>query len=66
MYPVWREMGNSLILRQCAPQALTRYGKLTWESAHAWNLIILCSLIAWGMTFYIYGAFEFYAIHKIA
>ena len=24
--------------------ALTRYGKLTWESAHAWNLIILCLL----------------------
>ena len=22
--------------------ALTWYGKLTWESAHAWNLIILC------------------------
>ena len=21
--------------------AFTRYGKLTWESAHAWNLIIL-------------------------
>ena len=26
--------------------ALTRYGNLTWESAHAWNLIILCLLIA--------------------
>ena len=25
--------------------ALTWYGKLTWESAHAWNLIILCHLI---------------------
>ena len=22
--------------------ALTWYGKLTWESAHDWNLIILC------------------------
>ena len=22
--------------------ALSWYGKLTWESAHAWNLIILC------------------------
>ena len=31
--------------------ALTRYGKLTWESAHAWNLIIVCLLIAWRMTF---------------
>ena len=26
--------------------ALTRYGTLSWESAHAWNLIILCLLIA--------------------
>ena len=31
--------------------ALTRYGKLTWESALAWNLIILCLCIVWGMTF---------------
>ena len=35
--------------------ALSWYGKLTWESVHAWNLIILCSLI----DFYIYDAFEF-------
>ena len=39
--------------------ALSWYGKLTWKSAHAWNLIVLCLLIVWGMTFYIYGAFEF-------
>ena len=25
--------------------ALAWYGKLTWESAHAWNLMILCLLI---------------------
>ena len=31
--------------------ALSWYGKLTWESAHAWNLIILSLLIVWGMTF---------------
>ena len=31
--------------------ALSWYGKLTRESAHAWNLIILCLLIVWGMTF---------------
>ena len=31
--------------------ALSWYGKLTWESAHAWNLIILCLLIVLGMTF---------------
>ena len=37
--------------------ALTWYGKLPWESADAWNLIILCLLIVWSMIFY--GAFEF-------
>ena len=31
--------------------ALTCYGKLTWKSTHAWNLVILCLLIVWGMTF---------------
>ena len=31
--------------------ALSWYGKLTLESAHAWNLIILCLLIVWGMTY---------------
>ena len=30
--------------------ALTWYGKLTWESAHAWNLVILHYLVIWGMT----------------
>ena len=39
--------------------ALAWYGKLTWESAHAWNLIILCYLIVWDITLNIYGAFEF-------
>ena len=24
-------------------------GKLTWESAHAWILKILCNLIVWGI-----------------
>ena len=32
-------------------RGFTRYVKLTWESAHAWNWIILCLLIACGMTF---------------
>ena len=31
--------------------ALTRYGKIIWESDNAWNLIILCLLIAWDMAF---------------
>ena len=30
--------------------ALAWYGKLTWESAHAWILIILYYLIVWGIT----------------
>ena len=38
--------------------SLAWYGKLTWESAHAWILKILCYLIVWGIT-NIYGAFEF-------
>ena len=41
---------------------LAWYGKLTWESAHAWNLIILCSLIVWGMTFIFMVHLNFYAI----
>ena len=41
--------------------ALTRYGELTWESAHAWNLIS-CLLIAWGMTFIFMMHLSFYAI----
>ena len=42
--------------------ALSWYGKLTWESAHAWNLIILCLLIVWGMTFIFRVHLSFYAI----
>ena len=42
--------------------ALSLYGKLTWESAHAWNLIILCLLIVWGMTFICMVLLSFYAI----
>ena len=42
--------------------ALTWYGKLTLESAHAWNLIILCFLIVWGMTFISIEHLSFYAI----
>ena len=45
--------------------ALVWYGKLTWESAHAWNLIILCYLIVWGMTFIFMVHLSFYAIPLI-
>ena len=43
--------------------ALTMYGKLTWESTHAWNLIILCLLIAWGMTFIFMVHLIFFQLH---
>ena len=42
--------------------ALAWYGKLTWESVHARNLIILSYLIVWGMTFIFIGHLSFYAI----
>ena len=42
--------------------ALTWYRKLTWESVHAWNLIKLCYLIVWGMTFIFKVHLSFYAI----
>ena len=42
--------------------ALSWYGKLTWESAHAWNLIILCFLIDLGMTFIFIVHLSFYTI----
>ena len=45
--------------------ALTRYRKLTWVSAHAWNLIILCLLIAWGMIFIFMVHLSFFAIQLL-
>ena len=42
--------------------ALSWYGKLTMESYHAWNLIILCLLIDLGMTFIFMVHLSFYAI----
>ena len=41
---------------------LSWYGKLTWESAHAWNRIISCLLIDLGMTFIFMVHLSFYAI----
>ena len=41
---------------------LTRYGKLTWESAHGCNLILLRLLIAWGMTLILMVHLSFCAI----
>ena len=42
--------------------ALAWYGKLTWESAHAWILKILCYLIVWGITLIFMVRLSFYAI----
>ena len=38
------------------------YGKLTWEYAHARNLIILCTFVALGMTTIIMVHLIFYVI----
>ena len=51
-----------LTFHRNAEGALSWYGKLTWESAHAWNLIILCLLIVWGVTFISMVQLNFYAI----
>ena len=40
--------------------ALTWYGKLTMESAHAWILIILFYLIVWGLTLIFMVRLSFY------
>ena len=53
---------TAIILLCLCKGALSWYGKLTWESAHAWNLIILCLLIVWGMTFIFMVHLSFYAI----
>ena len=42
--------------------ALACYGKLTWKSAHAWILIILCYLIGWSITLIFMGRLSLYAI----
>ena len=42
--------------------ALAWYGKLTWESAHAWILKILCYFIVWGITLIFMVCLSFNAI----
>ena len=42
--------------------ALTWYRKLTRESDHAWNFIIVCLLIVWGMGFIFMMHLSYYAI----
>ena len=38
------------------------YGKITWESAHAWNLLILCTFVALSMATIIMVHLIFYVI----
>ena len=42
--------------------ALAWYWKLTWESAHAWILKILCYWIVWGITLIFMVRLSFYVI----
>ena len=51
-----------LPLLKTSKGALTWYGKLTWVSAYAWNLIKLCLLIVWGMAFIFIVHLSFNAI----
>ena len=43
--------------------ALAWYGKLTWESVHAWILKILCYLIVWGITLIFMERLSFMQFH---
>ena len=56
--------GFNAVLSHLFPHkgALAWYGKLTWESAHAWILKILCYLIVWGITLIFMKRLSFYAI----
>ena len=58
---VIRLLGSILSKLYKCKGALSWYGKLTWESAHAWNLIILCLLIDLGMTFICMVHLSYYA-----
>ena len=45
-----------------AKGALAWYGKLQWESVHAWILKLICYLIVWGITLIFMVCLSFYAI----
>ena len=59
-------MSNFLLIMEkavCTLGSITLQDqKITWESAHAWNLIILCLLIVLGITFIFMVHLSFYAI----
>ena len=49
------------ILKKISKGALAWYGKLTWESAHAWILKVLCYFIVWGIILIFMVHLSFYA-----
>ena len=59
---IQHKMSFGVILPRLFKGALSWYGKLAWESAHAWNLIILCLLIYLGITVIFMVHLSFYAI----
>ena len=65
LYPlsvVQKKMSKFKTSKNETKGALAWYGKLTWESAHAWILKILCYLIVWGITLIFMVHLSFYAI----
>ena len=54
--------GNWIDSKKWKFGALAWYGKLTWESAHAWILKILCYLIVWGTTLIFMVRLSYYGI----
>ena len=56
------EKDLGVIFQENLKGSLAWYGELTWESAHAWILIILCYLIVWGITLIFMVHLSVYAI----
>ena len=62
MFPSSQTVNIQLSPQKIQKGALAWYGKLTWESAHAWILKILCYLIVWGITLIFMVRLSCYAI----
>ena len=62
LYQLVQCKGCSVVFFILFKGALSWYGKLTWESAHAWNLIILCLLFDLVITVIFMVHLSFYAI----
>ena len=64
-FPTWSDTNHAVQLQKMVrglKGPVSWYGKLTWESAHAWNLIISCTFVAFGMTTIIMVHLIFYVI----